>query len=40
MIRNQKEESVEVRNMQAQIKRQQQRAELIRRINEENDKRM
>jgi hypothetical protein len=26
--------------MQAQIKRQQQRAELIRRINEENDKRM
>ena len=40
MVRNQKEEALESRYMNQQMKRQQQRAELIRRINEENEKRM
>lgn len=39
-VLNQKAEQQEMRNMQAHLKRQQQRAELIRRINEENEKRM
>ena len=40
MVRNQKEEALEARYMNQQMKRQAQRAELIRRINEENEKRM
>lgn len=40
MVRNQKEEALEARYMQQQMKRQSQRGELIRKINEENEKRM
>ena len=40
MIRSQKEEQKELRNHEAALKRQQQRLDLIRRINEENEKRL
>lgn len=39
MIRGQKEEQKELRNQELALKRQQQRLDLIRRINEENEKR-
>lgn len=40
MIRNQKDEAMEMRLMEKEQKRRNQRAELIRKINEENEKRM
>ncbi len=40
MVRNQKEESVEYRLMEKERLRLMQRQELIRKINEENEKRM
>lgn len=40
MIRGQKEEQRELRNQEQALKRQQQRLDLIRRINEENEKRI
>jgi hypothetical protein len=40
MVRNQKDEAIEMRMAEQQQKRLQQRQELIRKINEENEKRM
>lgn len=40
MVRNQKDEAVEMRMAEVQQKRLAQRQELIRKINEENEKRM
>ena len=40
MVRQQKDDQKELRQHELAMKRQQQRADLIRRINEENDKRM
>ena len=40
MIRNQKSEQIAAREQEKALKKQQQRMDLIRRINEENEKRM